>query len=384
MADVPLEELQGKTPLEAADTPNMDFIAKNGQAGLIKTVPDGFLPGSDVANMGILGYDPGIYYTGRGPIEAVSLNVDIPKHKIAFRCNLVHIDNNRMNDFSAGHISSEESSILIQELNDYFEGRGINFYSGVSYRHIALLDEEYLDLECVPPHDITGKDIESFLPKGSRQREIQSLMLECSKVLENSKINSRRIQSGKVPANNVWLWGQGKRPSFKKFRDLFSIEGGIVTAVDLLKGLAKLSGLEAPDIKEATGFIDTNYENKIKAAFDILDRKDFVYIHVEAPDEAGHMGRVDYKIKAIEDFDKKVVGPVLEYQKNGKDVKVMVLPDHPTPCTTRTHTSEPVPFAIYYQGIERDKVMSYTERAVTDGHADVEYSWELLPYFLGC
>jgi 2,3-bisphosphoglycerate-independent phosphoglycerate mutase len=382
MSDYPIKEIGNKTPLEKAHTPNMDFIAKNGQAGLILTIPEGFEPGSDVANMSVLGYDPQKYYTGRGPIEAVSLGIEIPPGKVAFRCNFVFIQDNIMKSFSAEHITKEESAAIIDELNDALSGKGVQFYTGVSYRHILLADQKYLDLKCIPPHDITDKDISEYLPIGTYSEELLSVMHACNEIMAKSKINKQRISRNLAPANHIWPWGQGSAPALKSFQELYGHSGGVITAVDLLKGLGMLAKLETPNIEGATGYIDTNYKGKIKAALKILENKDFVYIHIEAPDEAGHLGDVDIKIKAIEDFDRKVVGEILKYQADNPGTRVMVLPDHATPCELKTHTKDPVPVALYYQGIEADAALSYSENEVKQGTLSFPNPWELLKYFL--
>jgi 2,3-bisphosphoglycerate-independent phosphoglycerate mutase len=382
MSDLPIPECGNKTPLQVATIPNIDFIAQNGQCGLVQTVPEELPPGSDVANMGILGYDPRKYYTGRGPIEAVSLGIDIPPGKIAFRCNVVYIEDEIMKDFSAGHISSEESSKILTELNSKLNTDIVKFFPGVSYRHIVLLDEKYIGLICTPPHDITDKKITEHLPKGSHAQELSDIMHQCAEIMQNSKVNKKRILEGKAPANNIWPWSQGKTPRYPSFESQNHIGGGIVTAVDLLKGIAKLAGLDAPFVEGATGFIDTNYQKKFERALKILEDKDFVYLHIEAPDEMGHIGSVEKKIKAIEDFDKHIVGPMVELQKTRPDIALLVLPDHPTPCKLKTHTRDAVPYAMYIPGIKADSCQKYDEESVKKGNRKIPYSWNLLQTFL--
>jgi 2,3-bisphosphoglycerate-independent phosphoglycerate mutase len=384
MADEPLASLGGKTPLQAANIPNMDFIAKNGQSGLVSTVPEGLKPGSDVANMGILGYDPRIFYTGRGPIEASSLGISVPEGKIAFRCNLVCIENDIMSSFTADHVTSEEGDALLTELNTNFSDSEIQFFSGVSYRNIALMDESLLELTCIPPHDISDQNVQPHLPTGPNEEILRNIAKKCADILSQSPINQTRVENGKKPANQIWLWGQGKTPKFDSFEDKYGIKGGIITAVDLLKGIGKLTGLQTPTVEGVTGFLDTNYKGKVDAALDILEKEtgQFVYIHIEAPDEAGHMGDEQLKIKAIEDFDLKVVGPVLDYQKKNPDVSILVLPDHPTPCAIKTHTSKPVPWAIHYPNIEADICDAYDEEASEKGPKSFDFPWLLLDYFL--
>ncbi len=383
MADLPIEELGNKTPLEAAKTPNMDWIAKKGLLGRVYTVPDGLHPGSDVANMGILGYDPRVYYTGRGPIEAASLNLDVPEEKIVFRCNLVTIRDDVMVDFTAGHISSEEGRELLEELNRAIPFETARFFPGVSYRNLAILDETLLGLTCAPPHDITNQKSEDYLPKEKGSERVIELMKMSEIVFRDSEINQRRVQNGKSPATHIWLWSQGRLPKLPSFQKTFGLSGGIVTAVDLLKGLGRLVQLEIPLVEGATGFIDTNYKGKFDAALRILDRHPFVFIHVEAPDEAGHMGRSDLKVKAIEDFDAHIVGPALEYQARHPETRVLVLPDHPTPCSIRTHSHASVPFAMYYDGLSQNgQANAYSEAEAEKSVTEFSYPWDLMRVYL--
>ncbi|RAP28498.1 cofactor-independent phosphoglycerate mutase [Candidatus Marinamargulisbacteria bacterium SCGC AG-343-D04] len=382
MADHPIKELNNQTPLKKALTPHIDTLSNNGCLGLVHTVQKEFPPGSDVANMGILGYDPALYYTGRGPIEAASLNVTCSENEIIFRCNLVNTKNDTMIDFTSEHISTEESTQLIHELNQHFSQQPIRFIPGVSYRHIMIADKKFLSLNTTAPHDITDKKINPYLPKGHLEEQFYSIIQEANTILESSPINKKRQQNNKKPANHIWPWSQGKLPSLPGFKDSFGISGGIITAVDLLKGLGKLTGLTTPHVKGATGFIDTNYEEKIKESFKILETHDFCYIHIEAPDEAGHMGDHELKIKAIEDFDKHIVGPVLNYQKQNPDTVIMVLPDHPTPCHLKTHTREPVPFCMYYKGIQNCSSLDYTEHNASLTSLVFNTPWELLTSFL--
>jgi 2,3-bisphosphoglycerate-independent phosphoglycerate mutase len=381
MADEPIDSLGMKSPLEAARTPNMDFITKNGQSGLVHTVPTGLNPGSDVANMGILGYDPREYYSGRGPIEAASMGLSVGPNQIIFRCNLVHIEAGKMADFTSGHISTEEANILINELNSHFGKDGQEFFCGVSYRHILLLDEKYLNLETTAPHDLTDKEAMSHFPRGKEQDALMAFVEEAHQVLIQSPVNKKRIEKGLAPANYIWPWSQGRMPKLDLFKDRFNLTGGIVTAVDLLKGLAKLTGLLAPNIEGATGFLDTDYAAKVQATLNLLEDHDFTYLHIEAPDEAGHMGDPKLKIQAIEDFDSKIVGEMLKYQKKEQNTVLMVLPDHPTPCRLKTHSSDPVPVSIYKPGIKADDTCHYNEKEAKKGSLKFSYPWELLAYF---
>ncbi len=382
MADHPIKTLHHKTPLEVAKTPHMDFISKHGCLGMVDTVPPGFHPGSDVANMGILGFDPALYYTGRGPIEAASLNVICNEDELIFRCNLVTIDHDIMKDFTAGHISSEESHILIQELNDGFADTPIRFIAGVSYRHIMIAPASFFDLKTVAPHDIIDSNVSCYWPQGNNMDAFQDIINQANDILKHSSVNISRANSHKSSANSIWPWSQGTYPKMESFVSKYHKTGGIVTAVDLLKGLGCLLDLQTPNVPGATGFIDTNYANKVSAAKAILSDHDFCYLHIEAPDEAGHMGDVDLKIKAIEDFDRYVVKPMLEYISDTPDSVIMVLPDHPTPCDLKTHTHEPVPFCFYYPNYQYSSNLTYSEKTASSTNIYYSTPWDLLTTFL--
>ena len=382
MADHNIKQLNEKTPLEVANTPNIDFISKNGNLGMVDTVPIGFSPGSDVANMGILGYDPNLYYTGRGPIEAASMNISCSPTDIIFRCNIVSIENSTMNDFTSGHISTEESQQLINELNAEFKNSPITFYSGVSYRHIMVVEEKFAKLITHAPHDITDKNISSYLPAGENDKEFLKIIKKANHILAESNVNLKRKKNNQKLATSIWPWSQGTKPNMPSFKSQFQTTGGIITAVDFLKGLGKLVDLETPNIIGATGFIDTNYEEKVKGALSILNSHDFCYLHIEAPDEAGHMGDVNLKIQAIEDFDKKVVGPILNYQEKNPDCVIMVLPDHPTPCDIKTHTHEPVPYCFYHKSIKSKSLKTYSEKNAKETKNHFHTPWDLLKTFL--
>lgn len=352
MADRPLRELNGKTPLQVAFTPNMDKMAREGICGSVRTIPFGFHPGSDIANMSILGYDPKIFYSGRAPLEAASMKVELGDNDIAYRCNLVTLKHNRektraiMEDYSGGHISTEEAAILIRDLNRELGQRDINFYSGVSYRHLMVWRNGFLDIECTPPHDIIGKDIADYLPTGIGEDVLRGLMRDSVGILDSHPVNKERIAKGKRPANSIWLWGQGKKPKMPSFRDKYSLYGALVSAVDLTKGLGIYAGFEILNVRGVTGYIDTNYAGKAEYSLEALKRVDLVYIHVEAPDEAGHSGNYKDKIKAIEDIDALVVGTILRGIRSFEDYRILLMPDHATPIEARTHTDEPVPFVI--------------------------------------
>ncbi len=351
MADETIQELGGKTPLETAHTPNIDIIASSGAVGEVKTVPDGFSPGSDVANLTLMGYDPKKYYTGRAPLEAASMGIHLNDDDVAYRCNLVTLEvlglAIYMRDFTAGHISSEDARVLIEGLNPHFPHEGITFYPGVSYRHLMVWKSGSADVTLTPPHDIIGQSIENYLPSGPASQKIIQWTTTAQIYLKSHPLNQERMTRGENPANSIWLWGQGKKPAIPTFRELYNLSGGVISAVDLVKGIGLLSGLEAPDVPGATGYLDTNYAGKVSSALKILKTKDFVFIHIEAPDEAGHSGILKDKIQAIEDFDKHVVGPMFEALQDMRPFSLLILPDHPTPLSIRTHTSNPVPFLAY-------------------------------------
>jgi 2,3-bisphosphoglycerate-independent phosphoglycerate mutase len=355
MADYPVKSLGGKTPLMVARTPHMDWMAKQGEIGLVRTIPDGFNPGSEIANLSIFGYNPIRYYTGRGPLEAASLGVKLAADDIAFRCNLVTLkfQGNKivMEDFSAGHITNEEAKKVIIDLNKEMATNEIRFYAGVSYRHLMVLKNgaakfsNLEKLEITPPHDLIGKEISAFLPQ--MREPVLTLMKESQRLLKNHPVNQARGAKGLPPANSIWLWGQGPSPKMITLKERFGMDGYVISAVHLIKGIGILAGLEVLEVPGITGYFDTNYDGKAQYALRGLREKDFVYVHVEAPDEAGHMGDLRLKIEAIEVFDEKIVGAILKGMKEFKGYKVLVLPDHPTPLSVRTHTADPVPFVIY-------------------------------------
>lgn len=352
IADRPLESLGGKTPLQVARKPNLDYLAKYGKVGLVKTIPAGLPAGSDVANLSILGYDPTRYYTGRAPIEAAAQKIELKDDQTAFRCNLVTVKDNVMVDYSADHISTEEAKELIKAVNEILGDGELTFYPGVSYRHLLVIKGDYSDLQCTPPHDITGKKIDDYLPTGRQQEKIRKLMVESQKILALHPINLLREKNNKKPANMIWLWGQGKKPLLPSFYEKYNLRGAVISAVDLIKGLGALLGLEVIQVQGATGYLDTNYAGKVSAAISSLVEKqyDFVYLHVEAPDEVSHQGDVALKIFAIEEFDRKIVGPILkalEKKIENRKYRLLVLPDHATPISLRTHADDPVPFVIY-------------------------------------
>lgn len=354
MSDEPCAELDGKTPLQAAYTPNMDRMAQAGLVGLAQTVPPGLPPGSDVANLAVFGYDPRSCYTGRSPLEAVSMGVELGPNDVAFRMNLVTLTphNGRvyMEDFSAGHIGSEESHQLIKALQDQLGNGQFQFYPGVGYRHLLVWRNGKDTMTATPPHDISGKEVLTYLPKGEGADELIGLMNSSQMVLHNHPVNKQREERDELPATSVWLWGHGKSPVLQPYREKFGLSGAVISAVDLMKGIGLCAGLEVINVPGATGYIDTNYQGKADAALAALERLDFVYLHVEAPDEASHSGSLENKLKAIEDFDRLVVGTVLAGADRFDDLRILCCPDHPTPVRLKTHTSDPVPFIIYRHG----------------------------------
>lgn len=353
MADRPIAELGNMTPLQKAHTPNMDRLAQQGTVGISHTIPQGFHPGSDVANLSIMGYDPARYYTGRSPLEAASIGVAMNDTDVAYRCNLVTLRTEAdgrviMEDYSSGHITTDEARELIAALAKELNSEAIDLYPGVSYRHLLLWHNGSTTPVCTAPHDILEKDIAHHLPTGKGADVVRDLMERSKSILANHPVNTKRIAEGKRPATSIWLWGQGKRPALPSYQEQYGVTGALISAVDLTKGLGLYAGFEILDVPGATGWIDTNYEGKAQYALDALERVDYVYIHVEAPDEAGHSGNVQYKLQAIEDLDAKVVGPVLKgLEERYDEYRVLLMPDHATPIFARTHTSEPVPFVIF-------------------------------------
>lgn len=386
MADYPIKELGERSPLEVARTPNMDFIAQHGILGRIKTIPDGMPPASDVANISILGYDPSIYYSGRGPLEAANLGIELEDRDIAFRCNLVTVSGDKLVDYSAGHISSKEARELMRYVDKNLGNERFKFYSGVSYRNLMLvkngLDEGLEDLKCMPPHDIRGKSIKRNLPKGKNAQLLIKLMLDSRKLLENQEINLVRIDLKENPANMIWLWGQGKKPTMPRFFDKYGLSGSIISAVDLIKGLGRILGLEVINVPGATGYYDTDYKGKAKASLESLKDKDFVLIHVEAPDEASHNGDLREKILAIERFDQLVVGTILKAFKRRKKFRILVLPDHATPLSVRTHTKDIICFGIFGEGITAKDFLNYSEKEAKKSKLYFEKGFELMEYFI--
>lgn len=352
MADYPSEKLGGKTPLECAFTPFMDQIAAEGTIGLVDTVPAGLNPGSDVATLSVLGYDPVETYSGRGPLEAVSMGIALGENDMVYRCNLVTIGNQNtsdayMDDFTSGHIASEEAKEIILDINKKLGSNQYEFFPGVGYRHLFVWRNAATSPKTTPPHDITGRPIAPYLPQGDCEQEIRDIMNQAAEILKNHAVNLKRKDIGKKPANSIWLWGQGRKPKMVPLTEKYSITGGMISAVDLLKGIGIIAGLKVFPVEGATGYIDTNYEGKANMAMDVLKFMDFVFVHLEAPDEMGHEGNAEGKIKAIELFDEKIVGPILnKIESYGEDYRIIVLSDHPTPIAVKTHVADPSPFAV--------------------------------------
>jgi 2,3-bisphosphoglycerate-independent phosphoglycerate mutase len=364
MADFPLPQLDGQTPLEYATTPNMDEVARTGQVGLVKTIPDGLAPGSDVANMSLMGYDPARYYSGRAPIEAASMGIKLSATDVAFRCNLVTLRNGLMDDYSAGHIETADAHLLVADLQKSLGSSSIRFYPGVSYRHITVMsDFPQGALACVPPHDISGTPYADHLPKGSGEDIVRDLMERARPVLASSPVNQHRIAQGKKTGTDIWLWGQGKAVVLPTMKERFSITGSVISAVDLVRGIGVLAGLTVRIVEGATGYLGTNYAGKVAAAHDALGREDFVFVHVEAPDETSHEGSLEKKIQAIEEFDKNIVGEVLKMRNNFPDFRILVMPDHATPIPLKTHHAMPVPYAVCGKAIDADGSSSYCEKS---------------------
>lgn len=389
MGDYPAPELGGKTPLEAADKPCMNMLAKTGKVGLVKTVPDGCKPGSDVANLGALGYDATKCYTGRSPLEALSIGVKMKDDDVALRMNLVTLgdeekfEDKTMVDYSAGEISTPEARELVEYLGRELGNERFAFYAGVSYRHCLIIAHGSVAMQLTPPHDISGKRVGDHLPQGDFAEELLALMERANELLSKHPVNKKRVLSGQKPANSIWFWGQGTRPALENFHEKYGIYGGIVSAVDLLKGIAIGTGMKSVDVEGATGTLSTNCEGKVKAALGLLaDGCDFVFVHLEAPDECGHQGDLQGKIKAIEMVDKRILQPIYDSLKaSGEDFAIMVMPDHYTPVTLLTHSREPVPFLMYSSKRALTAGGEYNERAAKESGVFYEKPWELTKEF---
>ncbi len=384
MADEPVPQLGGKTPLEAADTVNMDYMAQNGYSGLLQTIPEGYAPGSDIGNLSLMGYEPSKHFSGRAPLEAANMNILLDTDEVAFRCNLVTIAEGKMADYSAGHIPTEESKILIEDLERAIDWPDVRFYPGKSYRHLmvvkALNLERLLKVKTTPPHDILNQSIKDYLPSGSQSELLLSLMEKSKGILAGHQINAMRLDLGDNPANMIWLWGQGSAPKLPSFKERYGLTGSVISAVDLVNGIGRLAGLKVISVPGANGYYDTNYKGKAEYAIESLKDKDFVYVHLEAPDEAGHNGDWKAKKESIERFDKEIVGTVLNHFGKGGNVRILVSPDHPTPVGKRTHTNAPVPFVIFGEGIAPNGVGEYSESAASKVGLKFKSGEEIIRY----
>jgi len=382
-ADEPLAELDGLTPLEKAHTPHTDWISTHGQQGLVHTVPSGFSPGSDVALMSVLGYDPKKYYTGWAPLEAAAQNIQTGPNDCIFRCNFVTVADGLMEDYSSGHIETVQADQLIKDLNSQLGNEQITFYTGVGYRHLMVYRDFIYEGKMAPPHDIMDQSISKHLPKGREAKELCRIMDRAAELLAEHDVNRVRQDLGENPATNIWLWGQGKRPQMDAFKQRFGVSGAVITAVDLVRGLGKLMGMKVIEVKGATAYLDTNYPGKGTAAIDALKEKDLIFVHVEAPDEAGHGAMLQEKIEAIEQIDLHIVGPLLKsLQDQGRDWRIMVLPDHPTPIRIRTHTSDPVPFTLAGKEVNSSRQMPYSEANARSSSLNIDKGHDLMEYFL--
>lgn len=383
MADEPLKELDGKTPMQVARKPFMNALAEQGMVGAANTTPEGMSPGSDVTNMGILGYDPKLYYTGRAAIEAASLQVPMEPTDVAFRTNLVSSDGETMIDSSAGHITTEEAWPLIELIREKLSTNRIRFYPGVSYRHLMVWGDGSMNVHLTAPYKFHGKPLNEHLPEGDNADQMTSMIYDSFEILDNHPINKRRRDQGLNPANMIWFWAEGTMPNMPSFLRKTGYTGAVVAAVDLIKGLGRMVGLEVMDVPGATGYIDTNFLGKGSYAVDAADRHDFVWVHVEAADEAGHEQDIDKKIKAIEDMDEKVLGTILHGMKRkGHDFRILLMPDHPTPIATGSHSSDLVPFLVYDSTAIKRNILPYDERAVPETKTIVEFAPDLINILL--
>lgn len=391
MADYPVPALGGKTPMMVAKKPNLDSLAQRGEVGLIRTVAPGLKPGSDVANMSVMGFDPMKYYTGRSPLEAASIGIDMKPTDVSLRCNLVTLseddkpyEEKTIEDYCADDISTEEAQELIDAVQKELGNDTFHFYTGVSYRHCLIWRGGTTDLGAMtPPHDITGKVITEYLSKSENAKPLIEMMKKSYDILKNHPVNQKRKAAGRRPANSIWLWGEGTRPAMGKFEEIYGIKGGVVSAVDLIKGIGRCAGMEVADVPGATGYIDTNFEGKANAALDLLTRNDLVYIHFEAPDECGHRNEPENKVKAIEMIDSRVLPIVLQgLEEIGEDYKVMILPDHPTPIVTQTHASDPVPYLIYHKNAEQQGVDTINEETAKATGVFIDHGPDIMKHFL--
>jgi 2,3-bisphosphoglycerate-independent phosphoglycerate mutase len=387
MADFALDELGGKTPLESADTPFMDKLAREGTVGVVRTIPEGMPAGSDIANLNLLGYDVSTYYSGRAPLEAASRGIELRPEEVAFRCNLVTVNDGTMLDYSAGHITSAEAAELIGAVDMSLGTQSRKFLPGVSYRHLMIIRDENgagweTGLDCTPPHDIVGQPIAGHMPRGNDEESLCKIMHDSVEILERHEVNRERIRGGKRPANMIWLWGQGRRPSMPSFEDLCGMRGAVISAVDLIRGMGKYAGFSVIEVPGATGYFDTNYAGKGSLGLQYFERGDFLFVHVESPDEAGHAGDIKEKIRAIENFDSLVVGKIVAGITRYSAYRVMVLPDHYTPLKIGTHIDTPVPFAVWGTGIPAGNASGFSEAEAEKTGIIFEKGHEVVPTYL--
>lgn len=391
MADYPVPALGGKTPMMVAKKPHIDALAAKAEVGLVRTVAPGLKPGSDVANMSVLGFDPHRFYTGRSPLEAASIGIDMKDSDVSLRTNLVTLSDKGepfadkvIKDYCADDISTEEARQLIEAVQAAFGGGEYDFYTGVSYRHCLIWHGGTTELgNMTPPHDITGKVIGPHLSTAEMARPLLEMMEKSFDLLKDHPVNKARVAAGRRPANCIWLWGEGKRPALRPFEALYGIKGGMVSAVDLLKGIANCAGMEVAEVPGATGYIDTDFEGKAKAALDLLTRNDLVYVHFEAPDECGHRNEPENKVKAIEMIDSRVLPILEEGLEQYEDYKILLLPDHPTPIVTRTHASDPVPYLLYQKSAPKTGVDTINEETAKATGIYMENGPAMMPHFLG-
>lgn len=390
MADYPVPVLDGKTPMMVAKKPNLDYLAQRAEVGLVRTVAEGLKPGSDVANMSVMGFDPMKYYTGRSPLEAASIGIDMKKTDVSLRCNLVTLseddkpyEEKTIEDYCADDISTEEAEEIIKTIEEELGNEVFKFYPGVSYRHCLIWDNGTTDLgKMTPPHDITGKVITDYLSASENAKPLLEMMKKSYDILKDHPVNIARKAKGKRPANSIWLWGEGTRPVFSSFEEVTGIKGGVVSAVDLIKGIGGCAEMEVAEVEGATGYIDTNFEGKAEAGLDILKRNDLVYIHFEATDECGHRNEPENKVRAIEMIDERVLPILFEGLKVYDDYKIMVLPDHPTPIVTRTHASDPVPYLIYHKNKEVEGVETINEETAANTGNFIDFGPGIMKHFI--
>ena len=390
MADYPIDELGGKTPLEAANIPATNDLARRGEVGMVRTVPEGMSPGSDVANLALMGYEPEVYHTGRSPLEAASMGVELSETDVAFRCNLVTLDGDgpfetrKMLDHSAGEISNEEARQLIEMIDAELGKEGLRFYPGVSYRHLLVWEDGPYEFELTPPHDILGQGISEYLPGGPHGPFLLDMTKKSLALLEDHQVNRGRIKRGLNPANSIWIWGEGKRPQLSPFKDRYGLKGAVISAVDLIFGIGILAGLDPIKVEGATGNIHTNFDGKAAAAVKALaGQTDYLYLHLEAPDECGHQGDLQGKIRSMELIDRKIVAPIISaLAASGEEYRILIAPDHPTPISLRTHVGEPVPYVLFDSRRQTEAEQSFSEKS---GRASGKFFMsgpELVAYYL--